>query len=343
MRKNYATVIVLAVMMFMTGCQDKKEQVVENPPVKVKVIQVSTGEHNGAGRYSGTVEEESGTAISFSVGGTIKTLHVNMGQRVSRGQLIATLDPVSMQSSYNAAKAALEQAEDAYRRMKQLHDNGSLPEMQWVETQSKLRQARSMEEIARKNLKDCKLYAPFSGVIAEKAVEVGQNVMPGQMVAKLVTASLLNVKIAVPETEVANIVMGSKARISVPALEGESFTGTIIEKGIVANALSRSYDVKIRVENAGTRLMPGMVTEVSLPIGKEVAASPCVIPANIVQLDERNNNFVWIANNGKATKRKIQCGAFTPSGVTIVSGLRGGERIIVEGQQKVCEGTAITY
>lgn len=100
------------------------------------------------------------------------------GDRVAKGQLIATVDPFSMQSSYDAAKASLAQAEDAYRRMKELYDKGSLPEIKWVEVQSKLQQAKSMEEVARKNLDDCKLYAPFSGIISEKMAEVGQNIMP---------------------------------------------------------------------------------------------------------------------------------------------------------------------
>ena len=93
---------------------------------------------------------------------------MGLGDRVAKGQLIATVDPFSMQSSYDAAKASLAQAEDAYRRMKELYDKGSLPEIKWVEVQSKLQQAKSMEEVARKNLDDCKLYAPFSGIISER-------------------------------------------------------------------------------------------------------------------------------------------------------------------------------
>ena len=100
-----------------------------------------------------------------------------------QGQLLATLDEVSMQNTYQAAKAALKQAEDTYQRMKELHEKGSLAEMKWVEVQSKLQQAQSMEAVARKNLTDCQLYAPFSGVIAEKSLEVGQNVVPGVFTA----------------------------------------------------------------------------------------------------------------------------------------------------------------
>ena len=264
---------------------------------------------------------------------------MGLGDRVAKGQLIATVDPLSMQSSYDAAKASLEQAEDAYRRMKELYDKGSLPEIKWVEVQSKLQQAKSMEEVARKNLDDCKLYAPFSGIISEKMAEVGQNIMPGLPVVKLVTANQLKVKIAVPETEIAAIATGQKATITVSALNGRVFAGTVTEKGIVANPLSRSYDVKIRVDDADKELMPGMVVEAVLS-GTGMGTLH-VIPAHIVQLDEQNRSFVWVNAGGKASKRIIQCGGFTSEGVIVLSGLEESEEIIVEGQQKVCENTSV--
>lgn len=341
MKKNYlAVTMVLAVLV--GGCQGSVEQSEKPCPVKVKLMTVEAGEYMNIGNYSGTVEEENGTALSFSVSGTVKTLQMNVGQHVAGGQLLATLDPASLQSSYKAAKASLAQAEDAYRRMKELHDKGSLPEIQWVEVQSKLEQARSLEEIAGKNLEDSKLYAPYSGVISQKNVEIGQNVMPGMTVAKLVTASLLKVKIAVPETEIALVSVGEKAEIAVPALGDRMFTGTVIEKGIVANPLSRSYDVKIRVEGSVQNLMPGMVAEVDIVSEKSETVAP-VIPASVVQLDEDNNYFVWLEESGKAVKRIVRCGQFTADGIVILSGLREGERIIVEGRQKVCEGTPLMF
>lgn len=342
MKKIYLTASLFSVIL-LAGCQKNEKQVIENGSVKVKVMQVSTSQDAYYKHFSGTVEEESGTALSFSVMGTVKTTYIALGQHVAKGKLIATLDPVSIQSSYNAAKAALGQAEDAYRRMKELHDKGSLPEMQWVEVQSKLQQARSLEEIAGKNLKDCKLYAPFSGVIAEKSVEIGQNVTPNIPIAKLVTADLLKVKIAVPETEIAGISLAQKAKIAVPALGNRDFSGVVTEKGIVANPLSRSYEVKIRVENAGAGLMPGMVTEVILEKNDTSFSKQYIIPASIVQLDENNRSFVWIEKEGKASKCVINCGDFTSNGVTVVSGLKNGDQVIVEGQQKICEGTVLVF
>ena len=308
----------------------------------VKTMTVETRTNATAYKYSGTVEEDSGTELSFPVSGTITAIRVTPGQRVAQGQLIAMLDPTAAQSSHDAAKAALEQAEDAHNRMKKLHDAGSLPEAKWVEVQSKLRQARSVEEIARKNLTDCRLYAPFSGIVAEKSADVGQNILPGIPVTKLVTTHQLNVKFAVPETEIPVISLGQEATITIPALNGYQATGKVVEKGIIANPLSRSYEVKVKINKSSEELMPGMVTEVMLPVDKGSNSKVCVIPANIVMLDEANNNFVWLDASGIAKKRIITCGEFTADGVTVTSGLKDGDQIIVSGMQKVCEGTAIT-
>ena len=333
-------VLAVSASLALAGCQVKEEKTGGPSPVRVKVMKVALSEQKTSGRFSGTVEEAAGTPLSFSVMGTVNAVSFRLGDRVEKGQLLASLDATSVRSSYDAAKAALVQAEDAYRRMKELHGKGSLPEIKWVEVQSKLQQARSMEEMARKNLKDCKLYAPFSGVIADKSVEVGQNVIPGMAVGKLLGVSRLKVKISMPESEIASVSLHQKAEIVVPALGSRRFSGMVSEKGIMADPFSRSYEVKIDVADAGGDLMPGMVTEVKLA-GAD-GGTAVIVPARIVQLDEKNRSFVWIDNNGVAEKRVISCGDFAGDGVVITSGLKVDDRIIVEGQQKVCNGTKIT-
>ncbi len=331
--------VTLLLALFLAGCQKGERQTETTLPVKMRVITVTAETVTGKNAYSGTVEEECGTALSFSTAGTVRTIHFGLGERVAAGQLMATLDPASMQSSYNAARATFLQAEDAYRRMKELHDKGSLPEIKWMEVQSRLEQARSMEQIAAKSLNDCKLYAPFAGVIAEKSIEKGQNIMPGVPVARLVATSGMKVKISVPETEIASVAIGQEAAVTVSALNGKTVMAKVVEKGIVANSISRSYDVKVQVTETLAGLMPGMVAEVSLqPSAPDV---DCVIPARIVQLDERNNLFVWMVEDGKAHKRIILCGEYAPDGVTVKSGLEKGDSIIAEGWQKVCEGTEV--
>lgn len=295
-------------------------------------------EHTGC-NYSGTVEEENGIPLSFTCGGTITSLTVNVGDRVRKGQLIASVDPTSARNSHDMALAALHQAEDAYARMKQLHDKGSLPDMQWVETQSKLSQAVSAEKIARKNLSDCNLYAPSAGVVSEKQAEVGQNAAPGIPVVKIVTVKRLNVKMSVPEQEMAGIKLKARADIQVPALHDRHYTGTVTEKGVVADPVSRSYSVKVLIDAPDEALLSGMVTKVA--IVTEPQDRSVVIPSNLLQLGDDNSYFVYVDEKGKARRRTVTCGEFTASGVVIISGLRQGDKVITEGQQKVYDGCEI--
>ena len=333
--------ILLPCLCLLIGCQSKEHQTEHPSPVLVNVRTVENGVSTTEKHYSGTAEEENGTPLSFATAGTVQKLYFHVGQQVAKGQLLAELDPTSLQNAYNAAHATLEQAKDAFSRMEKLHEKGSLPDIKWVEVQSKLEQAVSMEQIAAKNLKDGRLYAPYSGVIARKEAEAGQNVMPGMPVAQLVTASILRIKVSVPETEISAIEVGQEAVVRVSALDGMTFKAAVAEKGIVANPLSRSYDVKLKVEGSHTELLPGMVADVSILFSETGTGSPCVIPADIVQLDEKNKTFVWIVKGGKAHKQEISCGKYLTDGVTVLSGLSLGDSIITEGQQKVCEGTEV--
>lgn len=335
---SYAAIMLMGACV-MTGC-GKAPEANRVAPVKVKVEKMRLQPINGTQDFSGTVEEESGSLLSFLAGGTIRQLFVSQGQMVQRGALLGVIDETSLQSAYEIALATRHQAEDAYARMKQLHDNNSLPEVQWVDVQSKLKQAVAAEQIARKALSDSKLYAPYSGFIAEKTAEVGQNTMPGVPVMRLVKIDRVKVKIAVPENEIAHIKKGDEMKIQVTALGSKVFVGKVTEKGITAHPLSRSYDVKVLVENAAHELLPGMVCNVcQFNTGK--SATAIVLPAKVIALDSDNKEFVWVGRQGKAAKQFVTTGGQTAAGVIITSGLNEDEEVIVEGQQKVSEGMSI--
>lgn len=331
-------VIMASLVIGLAGCSNREVQ--ENGPVRVKVQTVQVQPMQGVQGFSGTIEEMTGSTLSFSVSGTLTQIRVSAGQRVRQGELIASVDDATLQNSHTLALAALEQAEDAYARMKQLHDANSLPEIQWTEVQSKLKQARSAEQIAQKNLEDSRLYAPFGGVIAEKNVEVGQNVMPGAPVVRLVGVEQVKVCISVPENEIARIQVGQAARIRVSALDDKVFEGSIVEKGIAAHPLSRSYEVKALVKNPSGELLPGMLCE--MEVKQELAREGILLANHIVQLDSESRQFVWVNRSGKAAKRYVTVGELSSRGVFITSGLAPGDEVLVEGQQKVSENMDIT-
>lgn len=336
--KHCSLAALCCLALFMTGC--KQQEVRESHPVKVTVMKVTPVTFSGEQEFSGTVEEASGSTLSFPVAGTVQQIRVTAGQRVAKGELIAVLDEATLRNTYEAASALLLQAEDAYQRMKQLHDAGSLPEIQWTEVQSKLKQAQSAEAISKKNLADGRLYAPFSGVISEKSVEVGHNVMPGQPIVHLVTINQVKVCVSVPENEISQINMGRSVNVSVSALNGKTFSGKIVEKGIVAHPLSRSYEVKALIDNRSGELMPGMICTMGIENGE--TNSVIILPASVIQTDEQNRTFVWVNEGGKARKKRVQTGTLIRNGVVIQSGLSASNEVIVEGQQKVSEGMDVT-
>jgi membrane fusion protein (multidrug efflux system) len=177
-------------------------------------------------------------------------------------------------------------------------------------------------------------------VIAGKKVEIGQNVAPGVPVVDLVSMQQVKIKVSVPEGDIADIQVGDEALVCIPAAENLCLEGRVMEKGIVANPLSRSYEVKIAVENRKHVLLPGMVTDVCVMSNREKSA--ILLPSHIVQIDEQNQTFVWVNQNGRASKRIITCGEYTSGGVVVESGIGSGDEIIISGQHKVCEGSAVS-
>lgn len=310
--------------------------------VPVSVITAAGGAVSDGVKFSGTLEEEQTTVLSFSTAGTITEFLLEEGQHVSKGQYIGSVDMAQAQRAHETTLATLEQAQDAYNRIKMLYDNQSVPEIKWVEVQTKLREAQSSEQIARRTMEDCKLYSPTSGIVTEKIVQQGQNVAPGMPVAKITGVSNLKARISVPESEIAAIHLGQKAVMEVAALGNKRYNVEVCEKCVLANQLSRSYDVKFAILGAQQGLMSGMIANVVFNSDKQPRTNGAVvIPANIIQIDDNNKSFVWTVVNGKAAKTLVECGDFAGAGVVIESGLKAGDKVIAEGQHKVCEGTPV--
>ena len=336
--RTMKAMMAATVLLALFSCGEKKQGDAELT-ARVKVQQIQTVAVNGEQGFSGTIEEASGSSLSFAVSGTIKRILVSAGQTVGAGQLIAELDPTTLQHAYTISKTALEQAQDTYNRMKELHDAGSLPEMQWIQIENQLKTAKASEAMAKKSLADTRLVAPFSGYIASKDAEMGQVAGPGISIAKLVSIGSVKVKIAVPEDDVQRIAKGSSMKIVVPALDNREFSGVVTERGVSADPRSRTYEVKATIQNHDGQLLPGMICQAFTNYMQ--GAMGVFIPANLVQLDGDNKTFVWVVNGGKAVKREITISGETAQGVQVSGGLSAGDQLIVSGQQKVSNGMSV--
>lgn len=325
------------------SCGQKKEQS-EKAPTRVKTQVVSPGLVDNAQTYVGIVEESEATAVSFTGMGVVKRMLVNEGQAVSRGQLIAEMDDTQARNLLTGAEAQMTQANDALERFKMLHDNGSLPEVQWVEIQSKVAQAKSQLEVAKKNLADCRLTAPVGGIIGKKLVGAGETALPSQAVVNILDISTVKVKVSVPEAEIGSIHVNTPTSIKVEAIDG-SYQGGRIEKGVEADALTHTYDIRINVANNGRKLLPGMVASVRFVSEGSQAISSKMIPVTTVQKKADGSLFVWTVDQKKKTAHRntVIIGQTQGNYVHVVDGLNMGDRVVTEGYQKLSEGTKVVY
>jgi len=313
-------------------------------PAAATATPTALGPQAGAQTYVGIVEEREATAVSFTGMGVVRRVLVSEGQAVGRGQLIAEMDDTQARNLLSGAEAQMAQANDALERFRMLHDNGSLPEVQWVEIQSKVAQAKSQLDVARKNLADCRLTAPVAGIVGKKLVGAGETALPSQAVVTILDIGSVKVKVAMPETEIAAISANTPTYIKVEAT-GQSYRGGRIEKGISADALTHTYDVRISVANGERRLLPGMVASVSFdkPQPLEGSAAP-MVPVTAVQRTSDGKMFVWtVAPDSTARRQTVTVGTTQGNRIAVTTGVDSGARIVTEGYQKLSEGTKVVY
>ena len=333
--------LAIGCWLLAVSCSEKKGQDVK-APTRVKTEVASTAAGVTGQTYVGMVEECEATAVSFTGMGVVKRVLVNEGQAVAKGQLIAEMDDTQARNLLSGAEAQMTQANDALARYKMLHDAGSLPEVTWVEIQSKVAQAQSQLEVAKKNLADCRLTAPVSGIIGKKAVGAGETAMPSQAIVSILDISTVKVKVAIPEAEISGIGANTSSIIKVEAI-GSSFEGGRIEKGVQADALTHTYDIRINVANRERKLLPGMVA--SVQFGRiEKPSQELSLPVTAVQRKADGSLFVWtVEKDSTAHRTTITTGETMGNRIVATTGITEGQRIITEGYQKLSENTRVVY
>ena len=127
---------LLSVVFVMSGCSGSQKEGRDSKEIPVEIVKVAKTVPADTRNYVGTVEEVVSSSISFQVMGNVERVLVGEGQKVREGQLLAVLDKATLENAYNVSAASLRQAEDAYARMRTLHENKSLPDMKWVEVET---------------------------------------------------------------------------------------------------------------------------------------------------------------------------------------------------------------
>jgi RND family efflux transporter MFP subunit len=330
------------IVLLLTGCQTKKS----NPENAASAIPVVTGSAvkivSGTEiSISGNIEGYKTVRMGFMVAGKIDFIAANEGQLISKGELLSSLDPTSYAIAKELADIQVNQVQDEYDRLKLMHDNKSLSESDFAKINYGLQQAKAQQKLHTKNLSDTKLYSPIEGVLLKKLGEVGE--ITGVGIPLFVVSDIRKIKVNayIPENELHNIKIGQKANVLVSSL-GETYAGIIIEVGSAADPASRSFLVKIEIDNPKMMIRPGMIAEVT--IASENKKEVLVIPVEAIQHDFNDQSFVYVVDNklNKAFRRNVNLGQLFNNKIEITSGLNENEIVVTGGQQKLVDGSLIT-
>lgn len=307
-------------------------------PVRVQPAEHDTG--RAVIRAGGVTEPRATADLAFQAPGRVVAVTVDEGTRVARGQLLAAVDPTDYRLAYAQAELARARQANELARANQLRGSGAIAPNDFDQRDTDARQAAVARDLAAKRLADTRLVAPFAGMIARKAVEVGATAGTGATVLTLVDLTEVEVRVGVSEGDVGQVRIGQPAVVDVPAL-GRSFGGRVAHVGVVADPASRTYAVKVALPNAAGALRGGMVATVLLPTGR--ARDAVVVPAAAVARDPDGVTrvFVYAPAERRVHARRVEVGAARGAGVEIARGLAAGEPVVVAGQQHLRDGAAV--
>lgn len=392
--RHFAPFLVLAALS--AGCGGGRQPAAgKEEPTAVEVRPPGAVERRAVVRVGGTVEALESSEVGFQVAGRIRRMMVEEGQRVSAGQVLAELDPADYQfgvdiaageasaaqavsekaqagtrkQDLEQARAAFEQADDEYRRMKTLYERKSLApndfrkiEAHWkvarerydeakegarkedvAAAQAKSRQASANVRLNEKRLADTKLRSPIDGVIARRLADTGEMVAAGMPVAAVMKINPVRVRVGVPEAEIARVAPGQPARVRIPSMgpQGE-FTGKVELVGYAAEPQSRTFAVRILVPNPKLELRAGMIAEGEIESGEQVKV--LTVPGEAVVRDPQGATLVYVyfPDQKRVYGRRVRTGRGAGAEIEIEQGLSPRDLVVVAGQHKVREGTLVS-
>jgi RND family efflux transporter MFP subunit len=319
------------------GCGTKPLEPLPPPVVATAVVERISSARDL--RMSGTVEAERTTSLSFAVPGTVEAVLVDDGETIRRGQVLARLTAVSYDNALGIAAAQAARAEDAVRRLEPMHRNKTVPEIKWVEAETSSEAARHAVEIARKNLADTVLRAPEDGVVSRRLIEPGATVAPGVPAFQVVQTRIVRAIAPVPENQIGQIRAGQPARVAVAAL-GREFAGEVYEIGVLADPLTRTYPVKITLDNGDGALKVGMVVDAFLPLPGDAPA--LAVPREAVRIDEKGAACVFVVGaDTKVERRQVEVIGFVGERTALAGGVQEGEQVVVSGTPMLADGTTV--
>ena len=343
--------LLLALPAACSSDHAEDEDTAQDAGIAVVVEAARTGSVTEKINTTGTVMAEHQALISAEVAGRVIELPVDLGSKVEKGTLLARLDPTVASAQHRQAAANLAQAraglhlaEAHLERTESLHGQSAASEQALdqarIELDSRVAGVEAAEaglNLSQKALADCSMRAPFAGTVAQVQLELGVLVAPGTPAFQLVSVDHLFVLSAVSSSVIGDVAQNLTVRLLAPSLQEESFSGHVARLGPSADVRTRTYPVKIKIDESKGLLRPGMMTRVEIVL--EQRESAVLVPRTSVLGETENHLFV--VSDGLASKRAVTTGLTVGNQIEIRSGLEPGELVVSLGQQKLQDGARV--
>ena len=341
-----APVLLLAAGLSLAACGPKTA--VPDPVRPVITQRVVPGAAASRDVYSGEIRARYETDLGFRVGGKLVSRAVDAGARVTRGQVLARLDPEDAKLAVQGSSAQLASAESDFALAKsELDRNADLLAKKFISqsafdvkqnafnaSRARVEQARSQSAITSNQASYTTLVADADGVVVSVAAEPGQVVTAGQLVLRLARSGEKEVVINAPESQLARFKVGQDVGIALWADANNLFPGRIREIAGGADPVTRTYAVRVSALKAPPQAQLGMTANVVFNPGAD--GSLVLLPLSALARGGADA-AVWIVDpkTSQVKLRKVAIGQFREDGVTITSGLAGGDIVVTAGVHKL--------
>ena len=335
---NIAKYIFLSCLccILVTSCR-QKNGMNNIPYVKTDVVTVAS--HTNHIYYPGKTKSTEDVNVAFRVSGPLSRINVRKGDYVSKGTVIAEMDPRDYQVQLNATKAEYEAIKSDAERVIAMYNEGNTTASNYDKARYGLEQITQKLSNHRNQLADTRLSAPISGYIQEVLHEAGETVSAGMPVISMFAGDGIEVEFYISALDFANKDKFIDAYCTFEIMPDKQFPLTLSHYSHEAN-VSQLYCVRMKISGSYDRtvITPGMSTMVHVTIDSDAIAdkrtdgdTPTIIPATAI-LEKNGKTSVFIYENGIVKQREVSVGKLHNDGtVEISSGLKAGEEIVTAG------------
>lgn len=308
------------------------------PPTLVEVVAARTDTVVDAILSTGAIEAVQSIELRPEVQGRLTEILVREGTEVRAGAPLFKVDDAELRALVAQLTAERDRALQALERTKSLIEQNAASEADLEDAEAAARSRDAQLELQQVRLERTVVRAPFSGVVGERFVSLGDYVSNATRLTTLQTVDPQRVAFQVPERYAERLAVGQEVTFSVAAVE-RPFSGVVDFVDPVVQVPARTITVKARVPNRDRLLRPGMFVEARL--ATEVRPEAIVIPEDAV-LPVEGTSIVWVAADGVVQRRQVELGVRTPGFVEIRDGIAAGEQVVVGGLQRLFDGAPVS-